>query len=78
MPVLMTVEIPGADTAFAEGMRHAGVLDELQRPRGFGVIGVAPPARATGRSRGGLARGLQAFRRGPLRAQGCRLWSSLS
>jgi len=30
MPVLMMVEIPGADAAFAEGMRHAGVLDELE------------------------------------------------
>jgi hypothetical protein len=35
MPVLMMVEIPGADAAFAEGMRHAGVLDELQTAQGF-------------------------------------------
>src|ERR1700733_3056474 len=35
MPVLMMVEIPGADAAFAEGMRHAGVLDELQPAKGF-------------------------------------------
>ena len=35
MPVLMMVEIPGADAAFAEAMRHAGVLDELQTARGF-------------------------------------------
>lgn len=35
MPVLMMVEIPGADAAFAEGMRHAGVLDELQTAHGF-------------------------------------------
>jgi hypothetical protein len=35
MPVLMMVESPGADAAFAEGMRHAGVLDELQTAPGF-------------------------------------------
>ena len=31
----MMVEIPGADAAFAEGMRHAGVFDELQTAQGF-------------------------------------------
>jgi hypothetical protein len=35
MPVLMMVEIPGADAAFADAMRQAGVLGELQAARGF-------------------------------------------
>ena len=34
-PIVMMTEMPGADTAFAEGMRHAGILDALQTARGF-------------------------------------------
>jgi hypothetical protein len=35
MPILMMTEVPGADTALAEGMRRTGVLDVLQTARGF-------------------------------------------
>ena len=35
MPILMMTEVPRADAALAEGMRHAGVLDALQAARGF-------------------------------------------
>jgi len=35
MPILMMTEVPGADAALADGMRHAGVLDALQAARGF-------------------------------------------
>jgi hypothetical protein len=34
-PVVMMVEMPGADEAFADGMRQAGILDALQAARGF-------------------------------------------
>ena len=33
--IVMTTEVPGADTAFAEGMRQAGILDALHTARGF-------------------------------------------
>jgi len=33
--IVMMTEVPGADAAFAEGMRQAGVLDEEQAARGF-------------------------------------------
>jgi hypothetical protein len=33
--IVMMTEMPGADAAFAEGMRHNGVLDALQAARGF-------------------------------------------
>jgi hypothetical protein len=32
---VMMTEVPGADAAFAEGMRQAGILDALQSARGF-------------------------------------------
>lgn len=35
MPILMMTEVPAADAALAEGMRHAGVLDASQAARGF-------------------------------------------
>lgn len=35
MAIVMMTEVPGADAAFAEGMRQAGVLDALQAARGF-------------------------------------------
>lgn len=35
MPIVMMTEVPGADAAFAEGMRQAGVVDALQTARGF-------------------------------------------
>jgi heme-degrading monooxygenase HmoA len=35
MAIVMMTEVPGAGTAFAEGMRQAGVLDALQAARGF-------------------------------------------
>jgi hypothetical protein len=33
--IVMMTEMPGADGAFAEGMRQAGILDALQTARGF-------------------------------------------
>jgi hypothetical protein len=35
MAIVMMTELPGADTAFAEGMRQAGVVAALQGARGF-------------------------------------------
>jgi len=35
MTVVMITEVPGADAAFAEGMRQAGVVDALPAARGF-------------------------------------------
>ena len=32
---MIMTEVPGADVAFAERMRHAGNLDALQAARGF-------------------------------------------
>ena len=34
-PIGMMTEMPGADTAFAEGMRQAGILDSLKTAQGF-------------------------------------------
>jgi hypothetical protein len=33
--IVMMTEMPGADTAFAEGMRKAGILEALQTAPGF-------------------------------------------
>ena|ERR1700733_1515935 len=33
--VVMMIELPGAGTPFAEGMRQAGILEALQAARGF-------------------------------------------
>jgi hypothetical protein len=33
--IVMTTEMPGAGTEFADGMRHAGVLDAFRTAKGF-------------------------------------------
>jgi len=35
MTIVMMTEVPGADAAFAEGMRQAGVVDALPTAQGF-------------------------------------------
>jgi len=35
MAIVMMTKVPGADAAFADGMRQAGVLDALRVARGF-------------------------------------------
>ncbi len=35
MAIVVTTDVPGADTAFAEGMRRTGVVDALPATHGF-------------------------------------------
>jgi len=35
MAIVVMQEVPGADAAFADGMRQAGVVEELQAAKGF-------------------------------------------
>ncbi len=44
MAVIMITELPGADAAFADGMRAAGVLDAIATAPGFvsHISGAAP------------------------------------